>query len=179
MSALAYAVQPSLLDGIAFIPLGKCGFAIVDQADADLVLASTWTIARRARSLYAMRQYRPGQTSYMHTLLTGYARTDHFNGDGLDNRRANLRPATRAENMHNMATYRGSSRFKGVSWHRRQMRWRATIGRSGRHIHLGHFADEAEAAHAYDAAARAAFGEFAALNFPRLGERSALVRGGR
>jgi hypothetical protein len=169
--------QPTLLDGIAVIQLGSCGVAIVDEADADLVLGSKWTIARRARSLYAMRQYRPGQTSYMHTLITGYDRTDHISGNGLDNRRANLRSATHRENSQNMAAHTDAlSRFKGVSWHKCRASWRATIYRAGRHAHLGYFPDEPSAARAYDAAAREIHGEFLAVNFPRLGERSALIR---
>lgn len=176
MSALT-VVQPSLLDDVAFVPLGSCGFAIIDQADAELVLASLWTIARRWNSLYAMRQYRPGQTSYLHTLLTGFDRTDHINGNGLDNRRANLRSASREQNAQNSTAHAGArSPYKGVSWHKCRGRWRATIRRDERNRHLGYFPDETLAARAYDEAAREAFGRFAAVNFPRLGERSALVR---
>lgn len=169
--------QPTLLDGVVVIQLGSCGVAIIDEADAELVLADRWTIARRWRSLYAMRQYRPGQTSYMHTLITGFGRTDHINGNGLDNRRVNLRPATHGQNVCNMVAHRdGTSRFKGVSWNKSRRLWIAVIQSKGCQHRLGWFADEVAAAKTYDEAARTLHGEFAALNFPRAGERSA-VRG--
>lgn len=110
----------------------------------------------------------------MHMMLTGYARTDHRNGDGLDNRRANLRAATDQDNLRNMRKHRGSSRFKGVCWHCNDRCWNVKIRLGGRAVNLGAFADEVAAALAYDAAAREYFGEFAALNFPLPGERSAL-----
>jgi hypothetical protein len=123
----------------------------------------------------------------MHSLLTGWPRVDHANGDGLDNRRQNLRQATQQQNMRNSRKYRGgSSRYKGVCWKIRNQRWLAQIyvseqDASGvptkRKLHLGTFTDQETAARAYDAAAREHFGEFACLNFPLPGERGALGPG--
>lgn len=111
----------------------------------------------------------------MHTLITGYRQTDHVNGNGLDNRRANLREATTAENGRNVPKLRGVSRFKGVSWHKARSRWQVRIHIApGNERHLGYFTDEMQAAMAYDAWARICYGEFACLNFPEPGERSAL-----
>jgi hypothetical protein len=88
---------------------------------------------------------------------------DHINGDGLDNRRANLRLASQRDNSANMAVRASSATgFKGVSWKRRNRKWQAQIGRT----YLGIFASAEEAARAYDHAAREAWGEFAHLNFP-------------
>ena len=98
-------------------------------------------------------------------------RVDHQDGNGLNNRRENIRKATSSQNgMNARAQVGGSSKFKGV-W--RPTRWRAEIRVNYKTIHLGSFATEEEAAHAYDEAARRLFGEFARVNFPRDGERSA------
>lgn len=110
----------------------------------------------------------------MHNLLTGWALVDHVNGDGLDNRRVNLRPATRSQNQGNRRKFLSTaSQYKGVTpWAKDKARWIAVCRRKKV---LGVFNSEAEAALAYDAAARQEFGEYAALNFPGPGERSALT----
>lgn len=97
---------------------------------------------------------------------------DHINGDGLDNRRANLRIVSSQQNNQNRAKMRGtSSQYKGVS--RTRERWLAYLYVNYKQVRLGTFEDEADAARAYDAAARQQFGSCAALNFPLPGEQSA------
>lgn len=153
--------------------------ALVDDADYDLVMQHRWNVHETSKGPgrcptgpYAITgTYRNGRagTMSMHALLTGYARTDHKNRNGLDNQRHNLRPATPSQNTANNPGKQGRrSRFKGVSWQASRQsprKWRAQI-KAGKFRHLGYFTDEAEAARAYDAAAREAFGEYAYLNFP-------------
>lgn len=95
-----------------------------------------------------------------------WCEVDHRNGDGLDNRRDNLRYATRARNTANRASVGGSSRFKGVSWSKRDKIWYANICVNYRTIYLGTYRNEEDAARAYDAAAKKYFGAFARPNFP-------------
>jgi hypothetical protein len=108
----------------------------------------------------------------MHREILGVTdpqvKVDHRNGDGLDNRRANLRKCVNGENIANGAKRRDghSSKYKGVCWHRRDGKFQASIRVHGRTIYLGMFTDEVQAAQAYDVAARAFFGEFAKCNFP-------------
>lgn len=161
--------------GTARIPLGNEMYALIDAQDAELVGQYTWQAVRDCATWYARRDIclpgRRKKTQRMHTLITGWPFTDHRNGDGLDNRRANLRQATKAQNNRNRRKTVGRSRLKGVSLY--QGRWRAQIKFAGRQTHLGSFANEDDAGRAYDAAAREHFGEFSALNFPERGERSA------
>lgn len=151
------------------IPLTRGLVALVDDEDYDLVKDISWSASsvKYGGRCYA-RRWVPGTgaTQGMHALLTGYALTDHINGNGLDNRRANLREATHAENCRNRRKgSRNTSGFIGVSWHTQRGKWRAQIKVQGRTRSLGMFLDPEDAARAYDAAAREHFGEFAAQNF--------------
>lgn len=150
-------------------------FAIVDAADEAVVAGYLWSPIRINGLAYA-RAFAGRDRILMHNLITGWDRCDHANGDGLDNRRANLREATRSENMANRrkSVPGTTSRFKGVSLHADRRQWRAQIGVHGERVYLGLFPTEEAAARAYDERARVAFGEFAALNFPRPGEASCL-----
>lgn len=87
---------------------------------------------------------------------------DHINGDPSDNRWCNLRLATRRQNQGNRRTNHNSgSGVKGVEWHPKSGKWRASIRINGRNKHLGVFLDKHDAGRAYMAAAEKKFGEFA------------------
>jgi len=104
----------------------------------------------------------------MHQILCPGQEVDHRNNDGLDNRRANLRPTTHRLNMANQRKQARptASRFKGVTIQRDHPRkpWTTQIKIDGKTYRLGHHATEEEAAITYNAAALAAWGEFARLN---------------
>jgi len=85
----------------------------------------------------------------------------------LDNRRENLRVASRTQNLGNQRKQAGKTNpFKGVWWHEVSGKWRASIQVNGKQKHLGMFVDPVDAALAYDTAARSHFGAFAHANFP-------------
>ena len=91
---------------------------------------------------------------------------DHIDGNGLNNRKSNLRVCTQAQNSLNSRPRRNSSsRYKGVSFYKRDKIWQAQIFYNFRTINIGRFDDEIEAALAYDRKAAELFGEFAYLNF--------------
>jgi len=93
---------------------------------------------------------------------------DHIDGNGLNNRKSNLRLCTHAENVHNSRPMRnGSSKYKGVCWHKTYKKWYSSIGKTGKRFYLGRFDNEIDAALAYDKKAKELFGEFAYLNFAK------------
>jgi len=109
-----------------------------------------------------------GRRYYAHRLAWLYVhgawpadRIDHIDGNGLNNRLANLREATHAENLRNRGKQKNnSSGFKGVYWDRRGGKWRAQIMLNNRMKSLGSF-ETKEAAHdSYCAACAAFHGKF-------------------
>jgi hypothetical protein len=101
-------------------------------------------------------------------LLSPKLFIDHINCNAIDNRRANLRIATRAQNAKNRSKSKRkcSSVYKGVHWHKQHKKWGAMIAVDHKRIHLGYFSNEDQAAKCYDEAAKKYHGEFACLNFP-------------
>lgn len=147
---------------------------VVDDADVPLLAGKTWAVWHGKDKDYVRATVTDGAGKkayvYLHDFLmnppSGMT-PDHANGDGLDNRRQNLRLATASQQAANRGKRRtpASSRFKGVSWSKRDRRWQAHVACRGIRRNLGTFRDEREAAMAYDAAARELFGEFARTNF--------------
>lgn len=154
----------------AKIPLTQGEFALVDDDAAEALSLHKWHVRRKRGKSYAERTIvieGKKTTVRMHRVVMGEPRgleVDHINGDGLDNRRENLRACTRKENARNGRPRPGTSKYLGVC--RNGEYWLASITVDGRHKHLGRHKDEADAARAYDRAAVQYFGEFANPNFP-------------
>ena len=90
---------------------------------------------------------------------------DHINRNKLDNRKSNLRIATRSENCANRGSFQeSSSKYKGVHWSKKTGRWEVAIRKDGKQIYIGGFDDEIAAASAYNNYARKLWGDFAVLN---------------
>ena len=155
------------------IALTRGLYTIVDATDAERVMAAgKWHATPSRNTHYARRNVRLADgsrsTILMHSLLTGFQRVDHINGDGLDNRRANLRAVTNAQNQYNRRRQsNNTSGFIGVGWFKPQGRWMARITFQGVQRFLGYYDTAEDAARARDAAAIELHGsEFARLNFP-------------
>lgn len=124
------------------------GVALVDAADAETIGAYRWHMHSMG---YAGRKARVGGKRLnvlMHRELLGLVpgdgvHVDHVSGDTLDNRRANLRVVTHAENHQNRHQ---CGPHRGASWEARRNRWRAQVKLDGKQHNLGRFDTQAEAA---------------------------------
>jgi hypothetical protein len=158
--------------------------AWVSQEDEDIVdygwkaksAGKTYTPA-----YYAYFSYKIGGVqieTYLHNMIwermmdvddvpRGFL-IDHINKDKLDNRRSNLRLATRSDNEANKGKRRGNttSKYKGVTKINdgRKKCWRVSITVETKQVKVGTFYDEKDAARAYNEAALEQWGEFASLN---------------
>ncbi|MGN6757141.1 MAG: HNH endonuclease [Thermomicrobiales bacterium] len=162
------------------VPLTQGKFAFIDAEDAPRVLAHAWCLARTRTGFYAQRRDSSTRRPItLHMFLTEAPpgiEVDHKNGDGLDNRRENLRLATRQQNaMNTPLRADNKTGYKGVSEDKRRGGYRASIRVNGKQISIGRFDDPRNAALAYDAYARTYFGEFGTYNFPQEGERGVLA----
>lgn len=154
---------------------------LVDDDDyewlCEQALAFYWGKSRRIGRRSYVAQGRRGTFHEMHRAimhhhgqkLTGKV-VDHRNGNGLDNRKANLRVVTQRENVRNQRPQinpNKKSRFKGVSRHvNKRTGYEAWVARINipECLTLGYFQSEADAAYAYNKAAVRYFGDCANLN---------------
>jgi hypothetical protein len=163
------------------VPISGGYIALVDDQDV-WVAKYKWQalVVKRSRNIYATRKdytHSPPKVLRMHQeIMPGHSLLDHKNGNGLDNRRENLRPATISQNCRNQRPRMGAmSPYKGVARRFREnpiRPWGASIrisrplGTPPRQVTLGYFKTEEDAALAYNFAAEEHFGEFARYNSP-------------
>lgn len=147
------------------------GVGLLDVEDATFLRYLTWYSHQEATNCYMRADpyaYGVRKTYLAHRLVMAAAAgeiVDHINGNGLDNRRGNLRIATSAENTRNSRPRGGVSQFKGVAFDRRCSRpWIAQITANRHHRSISGFDKELTAAAAYDIMAAQEHGEFARFN---------------
>lgn len=137
------------------IPLTRGECAIVDDEDYDYLMQFSWQYdpkgyAQRGRLISEQRRKGRKGTILMHRQIMGFDKprpgVDHINGNGLDNRKVNLRPANQSLNNANRKVLStNKSGYRGVSFHTRRGKWQANL--SGRY--LGLFDDPKEAYEVY------------------------------
>ena len=160
-------------DGSVAILLTTPGFvAFVDEHDYPTVEAIRWNLRRNSRSktTYAYGYSRTLKTNvFMHKMVMQDPfgqNVDHVDGNGLNNRRKNLRLASGSENCANRDPHSPSKHgFRGICAARRKGVWVAKVKFHGRSIHIGTFSTKEAAALAYDSKVRELWGEFAKTNF--------------
>lgn len=160
------------------LQLSKGQVAIIDEQDADL--ASVKWCAQYNKcvdSYYAIRTVgeRSNRTRLkLHNVIMeritslpipqGYE-VDHINRNTLDNRRSNLRLATRTQNSRNKGLSKSNtSGYKGAVYRKTDKAWVANIRVDDCTLLLGYYSTAEEAAIAYNHAAKQYYGDFAYLN---------------
>ena len=143
----------------------------LDSDGMKLFSSTKWRIMNCGKRKYL---YDNKKKIFFHRELLGYKGSDdidHINGNGLDNRRVNLRICSRSANLQNIHFNREnkSSRFHGVYWHKIGKKWLAQIGQTKpgqkrKNYYLGLFDDEVIAAKAYNEKARELYGKHAKTN---------------
>lgn len=125
--------------------------ALVDEDDYDRLAAHRWFLTpdgyaarwrrRRERGTRLVRMHRA-----VLLLSPGDGQVDHISRNKLDNRKTNLRIISQAANAQNLSLRTGgSSKYRGVCWHKGARKWTAYGSVSGRRQHLGLFDDESAA----------------------------------
>lgn len=146
---------------------------IVDDEDYEKVSPYKWSFLafhNNSAKGYAHRRFK-GEHGYvsmkMHRFILNVPKgmeVDHINGDGLDNRRTNMRICTHAQNVKNASVRKdNTSGVKGVNWNKRQKKWVARINLNKR-IQLGSFDTFDDAKEAYNRAAEYYYKDFAKIN---------------
>lgn len=164
------------------IQLTQGKVTIVDDEDYECLIQFKWRAAKNVHGQwYAARtdlSTGKPRNLFMHRLLLNVPKgmqTDHINGDGLDNRKNNLRICDNVQNSGNKGKSKSkngkpASKYKGVWYDNRNDRgskpWRARLNYRGKIVYECYFTTETEAAKSYDQAAIRYLGEFARLNFP-------------
>lgn len=159
------------IDGcFAYIPLTLGHEAVVDAADVHLVNGFNWKASKDHRHIYAVRKIRTEAGGHRHirmhrailcaTVDSGLD-VDHINGNGLDNRRCNIRFCTKAQNARNQQlSNRNTSGCKGVYFDKNSNKWRARIMVDKKFISLGYYSSIENASFAYEKASIEHHGEF-------------------
>lgn len=148
------------------IALTQGKVALVDDEDFEAISSFKWSALKNRYTFYAKRNVRRPDggwtTDGMHCLILARKlgrpiaedmECDHDNGDGLDNRRENLREGTNAQNQRNRhhRTMNLSSQYLGVSWRKDANKWRARVNANGKSLILGCYQTELAAAKAREA----------------------------
>ena len=153
---------------VAYVTLTKGYEAIIDASDAHIVSGFDWQAKEYEHLVYATRTATVNgvrKELKMHRAILSPPidmNVDHISGDGLDNRRSNLRQASHTQNMHNQRKSKNNtSGYKGVSFHKPTGKWRPVIRVGGKMISLGLFFSPEDAANARSNAANTYHGDFA------------------
>jgi hypothetical protein len=133
-----------------------------DLEDYDKIKDYCWSEAsNKDKTYFFISSHKKGQNIKIHQLIAGKY-SDHIDRNPFNNRRNNLRQCTHQENCWNRGAHKdGSSGVAGVSWTKKDKKWRAYITVDKKQIHLGYFDDKHDAIKARLVAEQKYFKEFA------------------
>lgn len=153
------------MGGVIQIPLTRGQIAIIDADDAANIASFRWFAwPTKNGHFYAARCVKR-KMLFMHRLILNapqHLLGDHRDGNSLDNRRANLRLATKGQNCCNRhgLDRNNTSGVRGVMWYKRHRKWTASIRVNGKLHHLGYFPNINDAVEVRKRASREYYGEF-------------------
>jgi hypothetical protein len=140
---------------------------LIDDEDAALISRLSIGLSKSPHTFYVWYSKGP-ERGAIHRLIMGKPKgmlVDHKNGNGLDNRKQNLRVSTRQQNAFNRHAHISKiTKFKGIKWSTTRKMWSAQITVSGKNTHGGEFFCEVNAAIAYNELAKKHHGDFCKLN---------------
>jgi hypothetical protein len=143
---------------------------LIDLEDSVLFESRTWRINDYGYVYSSKTRIGHKKQIFLHRFILGYSGellVDHINRNKLDNRKSNLRLVTATQNVANSVKQNNcSSKYKGVAWRKDRKKWHAQILINNKHVHIGYFNDETEAAKAYDSYVMKYKCEYASINFP-------------
>lgn len=127
------------------------GIVLVDDEDS-WVEKYSWHIHRAGTKDYA-RAWIDGRREYLHRMILKCDLVDHINGNGLDNRRKNLRPASKSLNAINSALRQDNSTGeRNVCWNANAGKYMVEFCRHGKKYYVGLFETLDDAVEARDIA---------------------------
>jgi hypothetical protein len=161
-------VRKIRVDGeIAYVPLTQGFESVIDSSDIHLIEGFNWYAMRQKQTVYAFRnEIIDGKASLVsiHRTIAGHPhgmQVDHRDGNGLNNRKSNLRIATHQQNnLNRRFSEKNSSGLKGVSWCKERNKWLSQIQIAGKSFNLGRFDTKEDAYNAYCAYSKKLHGEF-------------------
>ncbi len=149
-------------------------FTLVDDEDYEELIKRTWSVHfGNTGKKYTASYYKFGgkqKMLVMHRVVMGLShgdkrQVDHISGNTLDNRKCNLRLCTGTQNGYNNKIQKNNtSGYKGVSWDKKNKKWKAKVCSCGKEFFLGRFNNKISAANEYNKKAIELHGEFARLN---------------
>lgn len=159
------------MNNIKFVELSRGFYSFVDDEDFEKISKISWYYAPKHTNSYALGRIRKnnkwiGTSMHRHILRVAKGSfVDHINGNGLDNRKCNLRICTLSNNQWNRRKLKGKySKYKGVTFDKTVGTWQATLMVNYKRVFSRRFKTQEAAAEAYNKKALEMFGEYACLN---------------
>lgn len=160
-----------MADNVTIIEISGGAEVKLDSVDVDLVSGFKWSAQKNRGTQYAQStvNHESGRRNIMmHRLIMSAPKgmqVDHINGDGLDNRRSNLRLVTNSQNSYNRGVAKNNvSGFKGVGFHKKSGKWQARIAVDRKRKHIGLYDTPEQAAEAYEAESKKLHGVYSWAN---------------
>lgn len=164
-----HARRPIRIVGdVAYVPLTRGMEAVVDAEDVPLVSGLLWQAKPGRKPTHTTYAATGMKSVKMHRVIMpapSGMEVDHIDGDGLNNRKSNLRIATKEQNRRNVAIRPdNTSGYKGVTFDKASGKWQSAIRSDGRQRKLGRYATPEQAHEAYVEASRALHGDYGRIN---------------